>query len=75
MEAKMALGSSPAKRGPSFAQRLALSLSFRVCELCDLPREAGSQLTPHPEGDPLWVCNDCQQKLARCIDDEGTLGG
>ena len=47
------------------------------CGLCGGLRSNGSLLASHAGiGDPmLWVCSDCQHKLARRIDDEGALGG
>ena len=47
------------------------------CELCGGRRSAGSTLASQPDaGAPmLWVCDDCQHKLARRVDDEGVLGG
>ena len=47
------------------------------CALCDRQRMTGSLLSSHPgaSGQALWVCDDCQHKLARRIDDEGALGG
>ena len=71
----MALASLYGRRGPSFPGRMAVNLGFRMCELCDLPRATGGHLRSQPGCDRLWVCNDCQQKLARCLDDEGALGG
>ena len=47
------------------------------CALCGNRRQTGSVLTsrPGPSNDMLWVCGDCQHKLSRRVDDEGTLGG
>jgi hypothetical protein len=47
------------------------------CALCDSRSSAGSLLLSQPgaAGRALWVCEDCQHKLARRIDDEGALGG
>ena len=47
------------------------------CALCDSRRVTGSLLSSHPgtSGSTLWVCDDCQHKLARRIDDKGALGG
>lgn len=48
-----------------------------ICALCGGQRSHGSHL-PSRVGmvDPaLWVCVDCQHKLARRVDDEGALGG
>ena len=49
----------------------------QLCTLCHESRLAGSLLSFQP-GKPtamLWVCDDCQHKLARRVDDEGALGG
>ena len=48
-----------------------------LCSLCNEQRLMGSLLAFRPgAGDAmLWVCNDCQHKLARRVDDEGALGG
>ena len=47
------------------------------CALCESQRKTGSLLSAHPgaSGPALWVCDDCQHKLSRRIDDEGALGG
>ena len=47
------------------------------CALCGGLRSNGSLLASRTDtGDPmLWVCSDCQHKLARRVDDEGALGG
>ena len=46
------------------------------CALCGRTRYVGDPLRDD-EGDAstLWVCRNCQQKLARRVDDEGALGG
>ena len=47
-----------------------------LCALCNGHRLIGSLLTFRPGVDEmLWVCDDCQHKLARRVDDEGALGG
>ena len=48
-----------------------------LCEVCGSYRLAGSPLLPRIDSasTAMWVCTDCQHKLARCVDDEGTLGG
>lgn len=48
-----------------------------LCSLCATQRLTGSLLAFRPgTGEAmLWVCEDCQHKLARRVDDEGTLGG
>ena len=53
------------------------SLFTHVCSLCDSQRLTGSLLAFRPgTGDAMvWVCDDCQHKLARRVDDEGALGG
>ena len=47
------------------------------CALCDGLRSQGSLLNSrHETGNSmLWVCSNCQHKLARRVDDEGALGG
>ena len=47
------------------------------CALCGGHRSNGSLLTPRVGvvSPGLWVCVDCQHKLARRVDDEGALGG
>ena len=47
------------------------------CALCRQPRAHGSLLrvSDRDEGEAMWVCADCQQKLTRGIDDEGVQGG
>ncbi len=49
----------------------------RICSLCASHRLTGSLLTfgPGTGEEMAWVCDDCQHKLARRVDDEGTLGG
>ena len=53
------------------------STFLQQCELCGCRRSAGSVLAsrPGPDAPILWVCDDCQHKLARCVDDKGALGG
>jgi hypothetical protein len=66
---------------PTPRQRISDTESLPVftqeCALCDSQNVTGSLLTSHPgaSGQTLWVCDDCQHKLARRIDDEGALGG
>ena len=48
-----------------------------LCEMCSNYRLTGSSLLPRidtPET-VMWMCTDCQHKLMRCVDDEGSLGG
>ena len=47
------------------------------CALCDSLRTSGSVLQSKlGRMEPgLWVCIDCQHKLARRVDDEGAMGG
>ena len=47
------------------------------CALCGQKREHGSLLRPEgaSEVDALWVCDDCQHKLSRRVDDEDVKGG
>ena len=47
------------------------------CDLCGERRHIGSVLFSRSgaRDEMMWVCDDCQNKLARCVDDEGTLGG
>ena len=48
------------------------------CALCSEIRTSGCFLHLEPLGDKdkvEWVCQDCQNKLARKVDDEGTRGG
>ena len=47
------------------------------CSLCGGLRSRGGLLASRPgTAEPmLWVCHDCQHKLARGVDDEGALGG
>lgn len=49
----------------------------RICSLCTSHRLTGSLLTfgPGTGQEMVWVCDDCQHKLARRVDDEGALGG
>ena len=48
-----------------------------ICSLCNFHRLIGSLLAFRPGTGTgmVWVCDDCQHKLARRVDDEGTLGG
>jgi len=65
---------------PTPRQRISDTESLPVftqeCALCDSHNVTGSLLRSHPgaSGQALWVCDDCQHKLARRIDDEGALG-
>lgn len=49
----------------------------QMCSLCSSHRLNGGLLLFHPGTDTgmVWVCDDCQHKLARRVDDEGALGG
>ncbi len=49
----------------------------RQCALCAQDRTHGSLLraTDADETDSMWVCDDCQHKLTRRVDDEGVKGG
>ena len=51
--------------------------SSYLCDLCGFRRFEGKPLLSRVDMTPttIWVCADCQHKLARHIDDEGTLGG
>lgn len=51
--------------------------SLHVCALCGGELTTGSYLSLQQQGtDPLlWSCRDCQNKLARGIDDESLIGG
>jgi hypothetical protein len=57
--------------------RSAGAVFTHVCSLCASHRITGSLLAFRPgTGDGMvWVCDDCQHKLARRVDDEGALGG
>ena len=61
---------------PTLGESQATTLG-QQCTLCGGLRSKGSLLASRLGiGNPiLWVCNDCQHKLARRVDDEGTLGG
>ena len=50
---------------------------IKICQLCGSDRQNGSFLAYRPTTtqSTLWVCNDCQKKISRRVDDEGTLGG
>jgi len=50
------------------------NLEKHRCELCDQVRELGSVLVVKPGSDAVWVCQDCQRKLALRVDDESTPG-
>ena len=49
-----------------------------TCVQCGQQRSLGQLLTP-PEGinpaEEIWMCDDCQRKLSRRVDDKGALGG
>ena len=47
------------------------------CALCGQRREHGSLLRVSDTDDAqeMWVCEDCQHKLARRVDDEDVKGG
>ena len=51
--------------------------ALTLCALCNGHRLIGSLLAfgPGASDAMLWVCDDCQHKLARRVDDEGSLGG
>ena len=55
----------------------AAAVFTRLCSLCGSHRLTGSLLAFRPGTDEgmVWVCDDCQHKLARRVDDEGALGG
>lgn len=67
----------PASRLRAHDDGTTASLMTHECALCESPRLSGSLLLSRPgSGDTgVWVCIDCQNKLARRIDDEGALGG
>ena len=48
-----------------------------MCALCSGCTTSGSWLAAGRVSDAqtLWVCVDCQHKLARGVDDDGALGG
>lgn len=48
-----------------------------TCAVCGQERTRGSLLTAADTdgADTMWVCDDCQHKLSRRVDDEGILGG
>ncbi len=48
-----------------------------LCEVCGSHRLTGGPLLSSHDAasSMMWVCSDCQHKLARRVDDEGTLGG
>ncbi len=48
-----------------------------LCEVCGSHRLAGGPLLSRLDAAStmMWVCADCQHKLSRRVDDEGTLGG
>ena len=48
-----------------------------LCALCGQRRAHGSLLKPtaSDETDTMWVCDDCQHKLNRRVDDESVKGG
>ena len=54
--------------------RTAAGSLAQLCTLCLEHRLRGSLLSLQPNA-MLWVCSDCQDKLARRVDDEGALGG
>ena len=70
----MSLHPAPRQRSDDMGVPAAFA---QECALCDSRRVTGSFLSYHPgaPGSSLWVCEDCQHKLARRIDDEGALGG
>ena len=47
------------------------------CDLCGERRYIGSVLSSRSAArdEMMCVCDDCQNKLSRYVDDEGTLGG
>ena len=59
--------------GPQHSRTAAGGLA-QVCALCVEHRLVGGRLSLQPNA-MLWVCSDCQNKLARRVDDEGALGG
>lgn len=59
--------------GPQHSRTAAGSLA-QSCTLCLESRLVGGLLSLQPNA-MLWVCGDCQNKLARRVDDEGALGG
>ena len=54
--------------------RAAADSLAQLCALCLEHRLLGGLLSLRPNA-MLWVCSDCQNKLARRVDDEGALGG
>ena len=57
--------------------RSTIPVFTQLCSLCATHRLTGSLLAfcPGTVDGMGWVCEDCQHKLARRLDDEGTLGG
>ena len=51
--------------------------ALHECALCAQRREHGSLLRMSDTDDvqEMWVCEDCQHKLTRRVDDEGVEGG
>ena len=51
--------------------------AFHECAVCGQRRAHGSVLRPEGghESDAMWLCDDCQYKLSRRIDDEDVKGG
>lgn len=72
----MALYPMQGARDSLLPNNVAAALSH-ICALCESARVTGGFLTSRPREDDnaLWVCKDCQRKLARRLDDEGSLGG
>jgi len=48
-----------------------------VCALCGQTRTHGGLLRAGDtdKAETMWVCEDCQHKLIRRVDDEGVKGG
>ena len=53
-----------------------LTREEHMCALCVQRRTYGRLLRPADTDEAaIWVCEDCQHKLTRCVDDEGVKGG
>jgi len=77
-EAPMTLHPIPEGRGRHAAGTpIGSTFITHQCALCTAARVSGGLLSSRPDiGDGvLWVCEDCQRKLMRGLDDQGALGG
>ncbi len=71
----MAPSSSNVVRPTDGAVRHAARLLSQKCARCDGLRVSGSWSAPGGDYPQMWVCLDCQRRLARGVDDESVLGG